>query len=308
MTTCMLVVSQLGFCSAYILFIAENMSSIFQDSVGRGTIVAACLPIICLLVCVRNVAALAPFSLVADVANLAALAVVFSTDFGEFKRHEEVALGFPVHSDHAGALFGPLPFLFGIFVYCFEGIGMILPLEASMQNRSLFPHVLRLAMLVIVVLFVCFGFTGYCAFGARTDQVITMNLPSDAWATHAVKSGLSLGLLLTYPMMMQPVFLTFETSSDVSPLRRNLVRCLISTATALLGMSIPGFSTFVSLIGSVACTALAFIMPITLHFIVCGQDLTLLQIILEAAAATIGVIGGACGAIDAVAKAASHFR
>ena len=73
-------------------------------------------------------------------------------------------------------------------------------------------------------------------------------------------------------------------------------------------MSIPGFSTFVSLIGSVACTALAFIMPITLHFIVCGQDLTLLQIILEAAAATIGVIGGACGAIDAVAKAASHFR
>lgn len=50
-----------------------------------------------------------------------------------------------------------LPFLFGVVIYSYEGVGMILPVEASMQHKERFPWVLYSVMGFITLIYVTFG-------------------------------------------------------------------------------------------------------------------------------------------------------
>ena len=70
-----------------------------------------------------------------------------------------------------------LPFLFGVSMYCYEGFGMILPIEASMSNREQFPLVLSVSISLITAMFLAFSLMGYNAYGNHTEDIITLNLP-----------------------------------------------------------------------------------------------------------------------------------
>lgn len=50
-----------------------------------------------------------------------------------------------------------LPYLFGVAIYCFEGVGMILPIEASMHTPRHFDAVLAGTMGTVTALYVGFG-------------------------------------------------------------------------------------------------------------------------------------------------------
>lgn len=76
----------------------------------------------------RDLSALAPCSLLADCAHVIGMMVVLKDDVEQFNiAHETLVL-----SKGAAAL----PFLFGVSIYCYEGISMILPLEESMAEKS----------------------------------------------------------------------------------------------------------------------------------------------------------------------------
>lgn len=80
------------------------------------------------LAMLRDLSALAPCSLLADCAHVIGMVVVLKDDVEHFNiAHETLVL-----SKGAAAL----PFLFGVSIYCYEGISMILPLEESMADRS----------------------------------------------------------------------------------------------------------------------------------------------------------------------------
>ena len=53
-----------------------------------------------------------------------------------------------------------LPFLFGVVIYSYEGVGMILPVEASMKRKEKFPLTLAFVMTIITVIYVSFGAVG----------------------------------------------------------------------------------------------------------------------------------------------------
>lgn len=92
--------------------------------------------------------------------------------------YHDVLDGFthPQHTEYFTGL-SSLPFLFGVSMYCFEGFGIILPIEASMEDRSKFPMILSMGMLSISTLFLAFGMLGYGAYGNHTEDIITLNLP-----------------------------------------------------------------------------------------------------------------------------------
>jgi solute carrier family 36 (proton-coupled amino acid transporter) len=76
----------------------------------------------------HNLSALAPCSLLADCAHIIGMIVVLKDDVEHINlTHEALVL-----SKGAAAL----PFLFGVAIYCYEGISMILPLEDSMAEKS----------------------------------------------------------------------------------------------------------------------------------------------------------------------------
>ena len=79
---------------------------------------------------------------------LSGIIVVFYDYFGAFKQPATVVEFKSVST---------LPFLFGVVIYSYEGVGMILPVEASMKRKEKFPLTLTFVMTVITVIYVSFG-------------------------------------------------------------------------------------------------------------------------------------------------------
>lgn len=212
-----LVISQLGFATAYIIFIAANINNI--AGIPRAYICFGCVPILSVLVQLQDMKHLSPFSLIADVANLAGeyfraffsisifssfmystfavnnvgLTAVLCQDWEAYHDYHEPVMKFN---------WSNMLYVSAVALYSLEGVGMVLPLESSCENRDWFPSLLKKTLFAITSLMAVFGCCGYFAFGSVTAAPITLNL--DGNVSTIVKLALCLGLYLTYPIMMFP--------------------------------------------------------------------------------------------------------
>lgn len=62
-----------------------------------------------------------------------------------------------------------------------EGIGVVLPVENTMEKPEHFlgcPGVLNITMTVVVLLYTIMGFLGYVKYGEKSEGSITLNLPT----------------------------------------------------------------------------------------------------------------------------------
>lgn len=117
-----LFLTQTGFCCAYLIFIMENFSSVVQG-VPPQVVVLVCCCILAPVTLLRHLKLLAPFSTFANIANLTALGIVYVAAASRMSALEK----------NTTAAFKPqgLTFFFGVAVYGYEGIGMVIPLEVS---------------------------------------------------------------------------------------------------------------------------------------------------------------------------------
>ena len=162
---------------------------------------------------------------------------------------------------------------FGIAVFDFEGNGVVLNLQASMREPEKFNRVL-VGTLTIYVIFLClFSSIAYWSYGPTLEDMVTLNLPHDN-LTSTVQVFYCFGLLGSYPMQLMPVFEIIESSnmykfiptlSSFLPTKRLVIRTFIVLLTAIGASIVPKFGLFINLIGSFACTALAFILPVQMY-------------------------------------------
>jgi proton-coupled amino acid transporter len=248
-----LVMSQLGFATAYIIFIAANINNIYD--IDRAWICFGCVPILAVLVQLQDMKHLSPFSLIADVANLAGLIAVMVQDWTAYNNYHEPVL---THD------FSKLLYVSAVALYSLEGVGMVLPLESSCEDRKWFPSLLTKTVLGITSLMGVFGVFGYFAFGAATLAPVTLNLEGSV--STVVKLALCLGLYLTFPIMMFPVNEVMEDIFLGKGSRQNKVfRTAVVGVSATIAWLIPDFGKFLSLVGASICTILGFILPCYFH-------------------------------------------
>ncbi|XP_033104591.1 amino acid transporter AVT3C-like [Anneissia japonica] len=291
-----IVISQTGFCCAYLIFITENLGSYIVKFATFQWLLFL-LPPLAFLAMLRHLNHLAIFSLFADFANVFAYCVVFWFDFEHIhvlkKLHpKEISLdGFP--------------FFLGIAIYCFEGAGMVLSLEASVlpSVRSKFRKIFVLALVLVTTLYIVFGVCGYLSFGPETENIITLNLPPGLFPL-LVKGCLCFSLFFTYPMMMFPVSRIIENITTDDPLRNlnrgNIIRCSMVLLTGLIVLAIPNFTTLMALVGASCCTLLAFILPAIFHMKLCHETLTMRQLVFDWILIILGVVGCLIGTHDAL--------
>ena len=299
-------ISQAGFATAYVIFIAANMYSIWK--VPRLLVCAGCVPGLAALVQFRELKSLAPFSLLANTANFAALTAVLLQDYETYEDYhhptqpEEEDL-----ADHSfsAVLWGGWLYVIAITIYSMEGVGMILSLKHSSAKPQHFSWLLSITIGVISLFMVAFGVAGYAAFGKETEAPITLNLKTDRHPKSAtfVKLALCLGLYLTFPIMMFPIWSIVEgwsTAVRESAPTRMMVRTAVVVGSATVAYLIPHFGKFLSLVGSSICTLLGFVLPCYFHVKVMGPELAVWQYRLDIGLLLGGSLFGILGTIQSL--------
>ena len=291
MVVACLAISQAGFATAYIIFIAANLYSIAQ--ISRFWVCMACIPGLMGLVQFRDLKSLSPFSLLANVANFCALSAVLFQDYEQYQPHNDT-----IHAVQWGGLL----YVIGITIYSMEGVGLVLSLQASYQQPQKFGMLLSTTLGVISLFMVLFGAAGYWAFANDTQAPITLNLASH-WSATFVKLALCLGLYLTYPIMMFPIWNIWETWQprlQTDHQSRRWLRSALVVASATVAYCIPHFGKFLSLVGSSICTLLGFVFPCWFHLQVLGKELPWWQYILDIIVLVGGCIFGILGTYQSV--------
>uniref|UniRef100_A0A0R0EQN0 Amino acid transporter transmembrane domain-containing protein n=1 Tax=Glycine max TaxID=3847 RepID=A0A0R0EQN0_SOYBN len=232
---------------------------------------------------IGSLSALAPFSIFADVCNVVAMGIVVKEDI---QRAFGKGFSFGQRTMITSNI-GGLPFAAGMAVFCFEGFGMTLALENSMQDRRKFPILLAQTFGGITLVYILFGFCGYMAFGEETRDIVTLNLPRN-WSSLAVQVGLCVGLAFTLPIMLHPINEIFEGKLKII-LRNNndstglenicmyISRAIVVVGLAVLASFVPEFGVYASFVGSTLCAMLSFVMPATFHLKLFGSSLPIWQ-------------------------------
>ncbi|XP_052195012.1 amino acid transporter AVT3B-like [Diospyros lotus] len=289
----MIVLSQAGFCVSYLIFIANTLSYVFNsasDSASpnpkilglslKSLYIWACFPFQLGLNSIPTLTHLAPLSIFADVVDLGAMGVVMVEDVIIFFQQRPVLQAF-----------GSLSVFFyglGVAVYAFEGIGMVLPLEAEMKDKPKFGKILGLSMLFITLMYASFGVLGYFAFGEETKDIITTNF-GQGMVSSLVQLGLCVNLFFTFPLMMNPVYEVVERRFCNSRYCMWL-RWAVVLGVSLLALTVPNFADFLSLVGSSVCIILGFVLPSLFHLIVFKDELGWRGIGLDGGLVILGIV------------------
>ncbi|XP_061428589.1 proton-coupled amino acid transporter 2-like isoform X2 [Lethenteron reissneri] len=181
-----LITTQLGFCCVYFVFMADNIKQVVEQR-NNGTSESAgkegapggfamdkrlymlcLLPFIILLSFVKNLRWLAPFSALANVCMLTSIIIIYYY----------MSTNIPTTLDvkYVGEA-NALPLFFGMAIFAFEGIGVVLPLENRMRDPGSFKLLLSMGMLVVTLLYLSLGTLGYVCFGSKVMPSVTLNLP-----------------------------------------------------------------------------------------------------------------------------------
>ncbi|KAM6150604.1 proton-coupled amino acid transporter 3 [Erethizon dorsatum] len=311
----LLIITQLGFCSVYFMFMADNLQQIVEEAhVTSNTCqprkilaltpildirfyMLTILPFLIMLAFIQNLKLLSIFSTLANITTLGSMALIF----------EYIVQGIPYPSNlPLMANWKTFLLFFGTTIFTFEGVGMVLPLKNQMKNPQKFSFILYLGMSLVISLYICLGTLGYMKFGSDTQANITLNLPN-CWLYQSVKVMYSVGIFFTYALQFHvpaEIIIPFAISqvSESWALLVDLsVRAALVCLTCVSAILIPRLDLVLSLVGSVSSSALALIIPPLLEIITFyPENMSCVTIAKDIMISILGLLGCILGTYQAL--------
>ncbi|CAC5356459.1 SLC36A [Mytilus coruscus] len=299
----------------------SEISSIVQQSSAPSLkfLVASPLPLFILFAMIRTIRKMSFISVLANISIFTGCIAVFIF----------LVIDFEVHPDIRYFNWEGFPVFFGQLTAAFEGIGLVIPVESSMEgNRHNFASFLHGAICVLSVILGSFGILGYLRFGSEVEQMLNLNIPSASWVAFSINICVIVGVALTFPLQIYPVtemieLVLFSHGSicgpkngrdpddsteemllpkdspdlvklipkEVSAWKRNLVRFLVVCVSAGLAVIFRDSFAYVgAFTGAIGSSLLAYILPCLFHLKICGKDSSYMIIIKDVTIVIIGVI------------------
>lgn len=267
-----IVLSQLGFVSAYYVFTAENLSAfvknVFNADIGIGTWILLEALFIIPMSLVRNLTKLSLAALIANVFILSGIAtIVFYCCSDLIARG--MATDIVMVNSSKWSLF------IGVAIFAFEGIGLIIPVEEAMAKPEQFPIVLLAVIACCSILFIGIGALGYSTYGQEVKTVIILSLPQNSPFVMAIQLFYPLAIMFSTPLQLLPAIRIMETrifkkrsgkTDVVTKWEKNTFRIFIVILTSLLAYyGSADLDLFVNFIGCFACIPLVYMYPPMLH-------------------------------------------
>ncbi|PLN78790.1 amino acid transporter [Aspergillus taichungensis] len=272
------VISQIGFVCACIVFTAENLHAFFMAVtrdhptwvITTGALIAMQLMVLTPFSWIRNISKLGPVALLADVFILLGLAYIYAYDVVTLAAQGGMAPTVELFNRSSFTL------TIGSCIFTFEGIGLILPIQSSMKRPEHFNRLLYAVMAIITVLFTAVGALTYATFGADTNTEVFSNLPQTDRVVNAIQFLYAVAILVSTPIQLFPAVRIMEGKlfGSVSGKRDPSIKWKknVFRTGAVLGCGMVAalgagdLDKFVSLIGSFACVPLVYIYPAYLHW------------------------------------------
>ncbi|XP_033036547.1 proton-coupled amino acid transporter 2 isoform X3 [Trachypithecus francoisi] len=277
-----LIVTQLGFCCVYIVFLADNLKQVVEavnsttnnchsnetviltPTMDSRLYMLSFLPLLVLLVFIRNLRILTIFSMLANISMLVSLVIIT------------------------------------------QYITQVLPLENKMKNARHFPAILSLGMSIVTSLYISIATLGYLRFGDDIKASISLNLPN-CWLYQSVKLLYIAGILCTYALQFYvpaeiiiPFAISQVSTRWALPLDLS-IRLAMVCLTCLLAVLIPRLDLVISLVGSVSSSALALIIPPLLEVTTFySEGMNPLTIFKDALISILGFVGFVVGTYQAL--------
>ena len=272
-----IALSQIGFVSSGMIFIAQNLFSFFNavtpshtTPIGTDAMISLQLVVLVPLALIRDISGLGPAALLADIFILIGLVYIWYYDINMISSN---GLSSTVE------LFNPNAFTLtiGSCIFTFEGIGLILPIQSSMAKPEKFSSLLYIVMIIITVIFTSVGALCYATFGTDTRIEIISNFPQTSKLVNAVQFLYSMAVLVGTPVQLFPATRIIETSlfgdrasgkrSKATKWQKNILRTAMTIMCAVIAIAgASDLDKFVALIGSFACVPLVYIYPAWLHY------------------------------------------
>lgn len=292
-----LVISQIGFSSAYIVFVSENLQAFVlavsncRTFIDIKYLIMMQMVIFLPLSLYRNINNIQKLALVADLFILMGLVYLYYYDLFTIVNQGGV-------SDIVNFNAKDWTLFIGTAIFTFEGIGLVIPIQTGMKDPKKFPKVLGGVMIIITVIFLSAGALSYAAFGSKTKTVVLLNMPQDNKFVNGVQFIYSLAILLSTPLQIYPAIeitsqQLFSRTGKYNPYvkwKKNFFRFFMVLVCACLAWAGAGdLDKFVSLVGSFACIPLVFIYPPLLHYRACAR--TTYARALDVALCIVGAVG-----------------
>ncbi|KAI9217374.1 transmembrane amino acid transporter protein-domain-containing protein [Blastocladiella britannica] len=269
-------ISQLGFCTAYMVFIAQNVmgfvKQIYGDDaasgVGVGTLIALQAALYTPLALVRKIKSFAVLSLIGDAFILGGLVVISAAAFGIIHERGGVAEDIVQFNKETFALY------IGTAVYTFEGVGLVIPIAQSMAQPQDFGKVLSFTMTLTTLVYLFIASLGYLAWGNSVNTIVLLNLPVSP-VSQTVYVLYMIAIVFTWPLVLFPAARILEQGvlphasgkhSQLHKWQKNGLRSALVTGIALGAfVGADKLNKLVAVIGSFACIPLSFLYPSLLH-------------------------------------------
>jgi len=256
---------QCGFTCGYVQFIVTNLSQITHISVYWFGLL--CLLCFIPIVFVRKIEKFAYFHIAADCVIFATILICSITAGESISANGKGPGVVDFNSAHYISFCG-------FAIYVFEGIGLIIPIQEAMINPNDFRKVITFTVAFVASLYFFFGSITYYAYGTDTQSPITLNLDPKSPIAIIIIGLYCINLLITYALQSHPAYITLESlwfknwpKSKKRMWTKNLTRSILVCITVVAGVVFrDSMDMFLSLIGSIACTPLAFIMPAWFHY------------------------------------------
>ena len=163
------------------------------------------------------------------------------------------------------------PVFFGITLFAFGAITVVLPVENRMRN----PHemlgrcgVLNKSMILVTLMYSAMGGLGYLKYGDDVEDMITNNLPIEEVTAQIILGSFSAGVLFSYAIHFYVIMDIVRTNLLEERWSGNSLRVMEFIAISVINMIIfglaatfPRINLLVSLVGAVLMTAHSIMLP-----------------------------------------------
>ncbi|XP_076335122.1 proton-coupled amino acid transporter 2-like isoform X2 [Tachypleus tridentatus] len=273
-----LLLTQFGFCCVYFLFVATNIQKLVcgwadRDPIGIYGYLTIILPFMVFFNFIKSLRTLAVVSTIANILQSLGICIIFYNLFHQLPSTSSRPLSMPIAT---------LPLYFGTAMYAFEGIGIVLPIENEMRTPKAFggwTGVLNTGMVIVACIYTAMGFFGFLKFGSSVEGSITLSLPVEP-LYDVVRIMFSTAIFLSYalqfyvpvqfiwPYIQKKGELSKRLSSTQEKILEYALRAALVTITFVLAAAIPKLDLFISLVGALASSSLALVIPPMLEIIV----------------------------------------